>query len=47
MKEDDLGEPTSFFYHVFLGALKENVRQAKILKTFTEKYSNPGSLLDL
>ena len=30
-KEVDLGEPTSFLDHVYLGVLKDNVEQAKIL----------------
>ena len=36
MKEVELGEPTSFLDHFYLVALKENVKQAKILYTNTE-----------
>ena len=35
-KEVDLGEPTSFLDHVYLVALKENAKRAKILWTITE-----------
>ena len=40
LKEVDLGEPTSFLDHIGV-ALKENVRQAKILLTITEPCLNP------
>ena len=41
-KDVDLGEPTSFLDHVHLGALKENVKQAKVLWTITQICLNPG-----
>ena len=48
-EEVDLGEPTSFLDHVYLGyALKDNVKQAKILWTNTEPCLNredPENLL--
>ena len=48
VKEVDLGEPTSFFDHVFfLVALNENVKQAKILWTIIEICLNPKSVLEL
>ena len=41
-KEVDLGEPTSFLGHVYLGSTqkKDNVRQVKKLWTITEPCSN-------
>ena len=40
-KEVDLGEPTSFLYHVYLGCTqKTNAKSAKILWTITEPCSN-------
>merc|ERR1712136_252560 len=39
-KEVDLGEPTSFLDHSYLGVLKDNVKQAKILWTITEPCLN-------
>ena len=40
IKDVDLGEPTSFLDHVYLDALNDNAKQAKILWTFTEPCSN-------
>ena len=40
-KEVDLGEPTSFLDHVYLGCThKDNVKLAKILWTITEQCLN-------
>ena len=46
MKDVDLGEPTSFLGHVYLGCTHENVKQAKILWIITGACSNPESLLE-
>ena len=46
IKEVDLGEPTSFFDHVFWVAFKESVRLVKIFWQATEIRSNPGFLLE-
>ena len=42
MKEVDLGEPTSFLDHVYLGCT--HVKSVRILWIFTEVCSNPGFL---
>ena len=39
-KEVDLGEPTSFFDHVYLGCTPKNAKKAKILWTITEPCLN-------
>ena len=40
-KEVDLGEPTSFFDHVYLDVLKDNVKKQRIFLTITEPLLNP------
>ena len=47
MKDVELGEPTSFLDHVYLVALNENAKQAKLLKTITEICLKPKFLLEL
>ena len=47
MKDVNVGEPTSFLDHFIWVALKENVKQAKILWTILEICLNPKSLLEL
>ena len=47
VKDVDLGEPTSLFDHVYLVALNENVKQAKVLWTITEICLNPTFLQGL
>ena len=44
MKDVDLGEPTSFLDHVYLGVLNENVKPANILWTKIEMCLNQKSL---
>ena len=39
--EVDLGDPTSFFDHVYMGCIQDNAKQAKILWTITEPCLNP------
>ena len=46
MEDVDLGEPTSFLDHVYLVALKDNVKIVRILVQTTEIGSNPGFLLE-
>ena len=41
MKVVDLGEPTSFFDHVYWVALNESAKRAKILSTIAKICSNP------
>ena len=41
MKDVDLGEPTSFLDHVYLGCTQENAKRARILWTVTEICLNP------
>ena len=48
IKDVDLGEPTSFFDHVYLGCTQRECKaKQRYCGTITEVCSNPGSLLGL
>ena len=46
MEEVDLGEPTSFLDHVYLGCIQREFKQAEILWTMKEICLNPKSVLE-
>ena len=47
MKDVDLGEPTSFFDHVYFGCTQRECKTSKILWTIAEICLNPGCQLEV